>query len=231
MFPTYLGRRRFGFANTAGCVSLGLAFGFVASMPRSAEAIEPSRARKVDWTTMASTYTHDVQGQRVDQHSRGIEPVTIARPDYQRSGYRQYRSSLQAGSSADHIHIVDQWGDNVRPYGEWRYPYRPFSVPYGAWGPPPPLVQGGVVGGIPRPWPAVGPGFNAGMPGGPGFGLGFGQAQWPIGGYAPGWNTGFPGPGAGPANALPAYQDEYYPPAPDLGPTLRDREFFFQPSR
>jgi hypothetical protein len=51
------------------------------------------------------------------------------------SGYWHTRSSIQAGGSADHLHVVEEWGRPVRPYGEWRFPYRPFSVPYPLWGP------------------------------------------------------------------------------------------------
>ena len=53
-----------------------------------------------------------------------------------RSGYRHYRSTIQAGGSADNLHIVEEWGRPVRPYGEWRFPYRPYSVPYSQWGQP-----------------------------------------------------------------------------------------------
>ena len=91
-----------------------------------------------DWLTVPSYYSHDPQtGQRVQQYSPIGPFYTYQRGDYRRSGYRQTRSSIQAGGSADHMHIVEEWGNPVRPYGEWRFPYRPYSVPYDAWGPPP----------------------------------------------------------------------------------------------
>ncbi len=43
---------------------------------------------------------------------------------------------MQVGQSADHMHVVEEWGRPVRPYGEWRFPYRPYSVPYQLWGAP-----------------------------------------------------------------------------------------------
>ncbi|MCY3012883.1 MAG: hypothetical protein NTY42_24050 [Planctomycetota bacterium] len=175
---------------------------------------KPSK-NSVDWTTMSSTYTHDAQGQRVDQFSTGIEPVAIERPDFVRSGFRHTRSTLQAGSSVDHYHSVEQWGPNVRPYGEWRYPTRPFSVPYPAWGPQLPQVLGGGF-----PWGAVpfGNGANMGlgsgttMPGMPGM------PGMPV---QPGWQ---PGLGVGPNNALTPLQDDYYPPAPVYYPPTNGLE-------
>lgn len=166
-----------------------------------------------DWTTLASTYTHDREGRRVDQFSAQVEPYAIERADYQQSGFRHTRSTLQAGTSADHYHSVERWGAPIQPYGEWRYPYRPFAVPYGAWGPQPPAVnfQGGG-GWNGRPGFPVLPGF-----GGNGF-SGFG---------VPNWNNGF---GVGPANALRPEQDDYYAPAPEP-PPVSDRDFFYSPYR
>jgi hypothetical protein len=175
----------------------------------------------VDWTTMASTYTHDDQGQRVDQFSTGIEPVAIERPDFVRSGFRHTRSTLQAGSSVDHYHSVEQWGPNVRPYGEWRYPTRPFSVPYPAWGPQLPQVLGGGF-----PWGVVPFGNGANM------GMGSGQAMPGMPGN-PGmpWNPGMPvqpgwqpGLGVGPGNVLTPLQDDYYAPAPIYYPPANGLE-------
>ncbi|MCY2974364.1 MAG: hypothetical protein NTW52_06810 [Planctomycetota bacterium] len=168
--------------------------------PRHGTASQPVR---IDWTTMPSTFTHDPQGTRVAQFSQGVQPVVYERPDYQRSGFRHYRSSLQGGSSADHMHIVDQWGPSVRPYGEWRFPTRPFSVPYPAWGPQLPLTSvhsnfNNQVqfpgGGLPaRPW----------QPGQPGQAWGHGGNQG--GGEAPGgwpnWQSGN-GQGVGPGNGM-----------------------------
>jgi hypothetical protein len=90
-----------------------------------------------DWITAPSSYTHDPQtGERVDQYTP-IGPVyTFARTDFMRSGYRHTVSNLQVGRNADHMHIVEEWGRPVRPYGEWQFPFRPYSVPYQLWGPP-----------------------------------------------------------------------------------------------
>jgi hypothetical protein len=90
-----------------------------------------------DWITAPSYYTHDPQsGRRVDQYTPIGPFYTFARTDYLQSGYRHTRSTIQAGTSVDHMHIVEEWGRAVRPYGEWRFPYRPYSVPYAMWGPP-----------------------------------------------------------------------------------------------
>ncbi len=90
-----------------------------------------------DWFFMPSTYSHSpVTGHRVTQYAP-IPPVIVyQRPDYTRSGYRQTRSTIRAGGSQDHYHVVEQFGNDVRPYGEWLYPNRPYAVPYDIWGPP-----------------------------------------------------------------------------------------------
>ena len=130
-------------------------------------------ARAIDWLTAPSTFTHDpASGERVSQYSP-IGPFYIyPRADYVRSGYRQKRSTIQVGSSADHLHLVEEWGRPVRPYGEWRFPYRPYSVPYDLWGPP--------FGGL----------GNSGF----GFGYGYGRGPYPTpyGGHGGG---GYPGAG------------------------------------
>ena len=202
----------------------------------------PAKPISADWTTMASTYTHNQDGNRVDQYALAVEPQSMERPDYVRSGYRSTRSSLQAGFSADHYHLTEQWGQPVQPYGQWRYPFRPFSVPYGQWGPQLPQV---VAGG--NQWNVLNQrGFNPGLPGngnsvlgvngsaqqgnmpglggGPGqwqmtpdrFGNPSGNAQW----VGPGGTTG--SFGVGPANSLPAGQDEYYPQTPTYFPLSVD---------
>ena len=59
-------------------------------------------------------------------------------PNRTESGMRHVRSSIQAGNSAIQTHVVERWGSQaVRPYGEWRFPYRPYSTPYPNWGRPP----------------------------------------------------------------------------------------------
>lgn len=94
-----------------------------------------SSCDKVDWSTLPSRFTHDPAGQRVHQYAEKVEPVAQERSDFQRSGFRQFRSSIQVGSSADNMHIVEQWGNPVQPYEAWRFPYRPYGVPYDQWGP------------------------------------------------------------------------------------------------
>ncbi len=187
-----------------------------------------------DWTTMPSTYTHDSTGQRVDQYAQTVEPQSMERVDFVRSGYRHTRSTLQAGFSADHYHQTETWGQPVRPYGEWRYPNRPYSVPYGQWGPQLPQV---VVGG--NQWNAflpygLGPNANPGVPNngagnfgpqpgnmggnmnGPGSPPWWGQSQ---SGFGLRWGQGNGNEfGVGPRNTLPAGQDEYYPAAPTYHP-------------
>lgn len=179
-----------------------------------------------DWMTWTSTYTHEpFTGQRVDQYAMPVAPVAQYREDFQRSGFRHTRSTLQAGLSADNMHIVEQWGRPVVPYEEWRFPYRPYSVPYGAWGPQAPygIINGnfGVGGGfIPPGQPH--PGIPQPLPGqvGPGVNPGFGPGGW-------GGPNGFP--------LQPQYQnqpwfDGTYPAAPPLDPSS-DRQFFFDPRR
>ncbi len=182
-----------------------------------------------DWMTWTSTYTHEpFTGQRVDQYAMPVDPVAPYREDFQRSGFRHTRSTLQAGLSADNLHIVEQWGRPIVPYEEWRFPYRPYSVPYGAWGPQAPygIINGnfGFGGGIAPPM-QHNPGYPPQqMPGqaGPGqAGPGqFGPGSW-------GGPNGFP--------LQPQYQnqpwfDGTYPSAPPLDPSS-DRQFFFDPRR
>ncbi len=94
------------------------------------------RAMATDWLTAASTYSHDAYGQRLWQHQPIATPTAAATPPLRTSGYTHVRSSINYGQSADNYHRVEAWGDPVRPYGEWRFPYRPFSTPYPNWGAP-----------------------------------------------------------------------------------------------
>ena len=125
-------------------------------------------ARAADWLTAPSYFTHSPQtGERVAQYSP-IGPVYVPqRPDYMQSGYRHTRSSLQAGSSIDHLHLVEEWGRPVRPYGEWRYPYRPYSAPYNVWGPPYGGFGGPFIGGGGFPFFGGGAAGGAAFPGAP----------------------------------------------------------------
>lgn len=121
----------------------------------------------IDWLTAPSYYTHEpLQGQRVAQYSPIGPFYYYHRPDFVRSGYRHYRSSIQTGGSADNLHIVEEWGRPVVPYEAWRFPFRPYGVPYDAWGPP--------FGG----YTPFGPGFFGGF--GPGGGPGIGPGPNPL---------------------------------------------------
>ena len=103
-------------------------------------------SRADDWMTWASSYTHSPQtGERVDQYAQTEQPISPYRQDFTRSGYRHFRSTLQAGQSADNIHIVEQWGQPIVPYEQWRFPFRPYAVPYDAWGPQAPY---GIMNGL-----------------------------------------------------------------------------------
>jgi hypothetical protein len=170
-----------------------------------------------DWLTWPSTYTHDpVTGFPTDQYMPPVQPIAPGRTV--RSGFRHFRSTLQVGQSADNVHIVEQFGEPVVPYEEWRFPFRPYSVPYHAWGPP---VTGGW--GPQLPW----------VPGFPGGGF-------PGGGFPGGGFPGMPGPGfpgnfwnPGVIPLQPQYQgqpwfDGTYPSAPPLDPSS-DQQFFYRP--
>lgn len=155
-------------------------------------------ATAADWLTAPSYYTHDpVTAERVNQYAEIGPYYYYHRPDFQRSGYRQFRSTIQAGNSADNMHIVEEYGNPVRPYEEWRFPYRPYSVPYDAWGPPFGGLGGAGYGGYPGggyPYGGYG-GFPPNGPIGPG----------PVGPVAPGFG------GNGPQNFAQPWLDGYYP--------------------
>src|SRR4029079_4529091 len=113
-------------------------------------------AMAADWTTSPSYYTHDwSNGQRVVQYQPIGPFYYFTRPDYLKSGYRQYRSTIDLGNSSDNMHVVEQWGDQFMPYEQWRFNFRPYSVPYSAWGPP----YGGLGGGT-GGYPYSGNGFG-----------------------------------------------------------------------
>lgn len=207
-------------------------------------------APKKDWTAMVGRYTHDAQGNRVDQYAKGIEPEVMERPDFERSGYHHYRSTLQVGNSADNMHVVESWGRPVRPYEEWRFPFRPYSVPYDAWGQQPPPVGIYPMGGgyLPNPYSVLppgspftpsgpgssGPGPSGPIPSGPGgmppvgSGLpmpvpGYGYPYGP-GGY--GYPYGYPYGSAYPNPNAPWINGNWYEPRDRM---MSDREFFNVP--
>lgn len=172
-----------------------------------------------DWMTWASTYTHSPQtGQRVDQYAQVEQPISPYRQDFTRSGYRHFRSTLQGGQSADNMHIVEQWGQPVIPYEQWRFPFRPYAVPYDAWGPQAPygitngLFQFGVGGGN---WGGHTGGYNPPQPGnGAGYGAGYGGGRYDRPGQPD--SRGFP--------LTPTYNNEpWYDGSYPTVPPLRER--------
>lgn len=207
-------------------------------------------ARAGDWMTWRSTYTHDpATGHRVEQYAIPVEPLAPDQGNLVRSGYRHYRSTIQAGQSADNLHTVVEWGRPVMPYEHWRFPYRPYGAPYDAWGPPtpgvlsnfnyaaypphqhphgPPGVPGPGSGG-PGSGPPASGGYQGGYQGGnynSGYGAGYG------GGYGGGYPGGYPGGGSA-YPLVPPYQpapwnDGLYPAAPPLD-NQTDRQFFYRP--
>lgn len=145
-----------------------------------------------DWITAPSQFTNDPRtGERVNQYTP-IGPVYSYnnRSDYRTSGFRYTQDSMQFGrNSFDRLHLVEEWGAPVRPYGEWEFPFRPFSVPYSQWGPP----FAGLGGG----WGWGGPWLGPGGPWRPGPWQG-GGGPWQGGGGGgpgPGWPTRPSGPG------------------------------------
>ena len=90
-----------------------------------------------DWISDPSYYTHSPQsGTRVAQYAP-IGPFFVEpRPDYMESGYHQERSSIRVGDSTDNYVRMTRWGEPVRPYGEWQFPFRPYSVPSHLWAAP-----------------------------------------------------------------------------------------------
>lgn len=162
----------------------------------------PALAHANDWLTWQSTYTHDPNThQRVHQYSK-VGPVYVyGAPNYMKSGYRNIRSSIQVGGSADNLHVVEEWGNPVVPYEQWRFSTRPYGAyPYPNWGPP-------MAGAAPQ---NVGFGFGYGYGGPvPGYGVpGYGVPGYGPGNYGPG--IGGPGHGGfgyppGTGNSYPYY--------------------------
>jgi hypothetical protein len=165
-----------------------------------------SASRAADWITAPSNYTHDwTTGERVAQYSPIGPYFYFYRPDYLKSGYRQYRSTIDLGNSSDNMHIVEQWGAQIVPYEQWRFPYRPYSAPYPAWGPPYGGLGGGtggypysggngsnIIGGFFPPYGGFGgPGVFAPGVGGGGVGGGFpGMFPPPAVNFAQPWLDG-----------------------------------------
>ncbi len=184
----------------------------------------PRYAPASNWLTMPSTYTHDPStGARVSQYSPIAAPTAAVVSNFQTSGYTHTRSSLAYGQSADNYHRVEQWGAPVRPYGEWRFPNRPYSSPYPNWGPPYAGLNLGLGGVYPgqnfpgQPYPGSGyPGFGVG----PSYGPGSGYSGYPDGpengpGHPGHSNRGLLRPEtASPLNPYPSGPGSPYPVAP-----------------
>jgi len=180
-----------------------------------------------DWITAPSYYTHDgSSGERVAQYSPIGPFYYFTRPDYVKSGYRQYRSTLDLGNSSDNMHVVEQWGAQIVPYEQWRFPYRPYSAPYPAWGPP----YGGLGGGT-GGYPYSGgsganifggffPPYGGGVGGYGGFG-GVGPYAAPGGGMGGGFPGGFTPPAV---NFAQPWLDGHYP-----SYDLNDRSQYWRP--
>lgn len=190
--------------------------------------------------TWASSYTHAPTGERIDQYALPVQPMGPSRSAVRRSGFRHYRSTLQVGQTSDNLHIVEKWGEPVIPYEQWRFPFRPYAVPYGAWGPQAPY---GIFNGQLR---------GTGLGQVPGYGIGDPRVRSlgvPAYGVDP--RLGFPGPGTGmepgggvnpyavPGNAAPGFPlqptyqnqpwyDGNYPAAPPLD-RRTDEQFFYHP--
>ncbi|GAB5405266.1 MAG: hypothetical protein Aurels2KO_34970 [Aureliella sp.] len=173
-----------------------------------------------EWMTWPSTYTHDSTGQRVDQFAEPKPALATVRTDFQRSGMRHYRSSLQAGLSSDNLHIVERWGRQVQPYEQWRFPYRPYGVPYNQWGPQAPygIINGQFGGGF---RPGIGypyPGYPlGGIPGQGNAGGQGGQAGGGQGGNGQAGNNQGGGQGSGNRPAPGMYPGYGYGPQPGFG--------------
>ena len=74
----------------------------------------------------------------------GVPAFTWTDDTYQESVFRYNMVTVGAGSNADHLNIVQTWGQGqfMRPYGEWEYPFRPGATPYSPW--PVPFFNSGL---------------------------------------------------------------------------------------
>lgn len=137
---------------------------YIALIALAMGMLQHSAANATDWIFSQSYFSHNPEtGRRLTQYAP-TPPVLIQLPlDYVRSGYRNTESRIQVAGSADRLHITEEWGRPVRPYGEWQFPYRPFSVPYDLWGSPYPGYSYGPRQG------GLGPGY--------GYGYGYGPRQ------------------------------------------------------
>ena len=101
--------------------------------------IATAAASAESWLFLPSTFTHDpTTGTRVNQYAPKEPAIVHIDGTYLQSGYRHMRFGIQAGGSADRLHVVQTWGagEAIRPYGEWQFPFRAGATPYGPWGNP-----------------------------------------------------------------------------------------------
>ena len=90
-----------------------------------------------DWVTLPGRFSHEpLTGRRTAQYAAVPNPVGPAEASFRVSGYTHTRSSLNFGQSADNYHRVESFGPPVTPYGQWRFPFRPYGSPYQDWGSP-----------------------------------------------------------------------------------------------
>jgi hypothetical protein len=91
-------------------------------------------AHAESWVFRPSYFSHDpVSGQRVAQFAQPAPSYIRTGENYLQSGYSHNTITIGSGNNAQHLHVVETWGqgDKIRPYGEWLYPYRPGATPYG----------------------------------------------------------------------------------------------------
>jgi hypothetical protein len=90
------------------------------------------------WVFEPSYFSHDPStGKRVVQYAPTPTVYLRQDPTYQESGFHYTQHLIRGpGGSLDAYHLVQTWGngDRIRPYGEWKYPYRAGATPYGPWG-------------------------------------------------------------------------------------------------
>ncbi len=92
------------------------------------------------WIFQPSTYSHDSRsGARVAQYVAEPPVYGPSDPTYAESAYIHKRTALWGiDGSVERRHYVETWGkgEEIRPYGEWEYPFRAGATPYGPWGNP-----------------------------------------------------------------------------------------------
>ena len=178
---------------------------FACSVPVIALVI-PQAVNAADWLVLPSQYTHDpATGLRISQYAPTPTPTAPLASDFRSSGYTHVRSSLNFGQSADNYHRVQQWGPPVQPYGEWRFPNRPYSAPYSQWGAPFAGLGTNVLGGF---------GFGGSGVGGFGYSGGYQPGLPPGGDIGRPTIPGRPQSGGATLDPYPVGPSSAYPDAP-----------------